>query len=152
MKALHKHSTEHRRMPAPDQTFDLNLNTDLSELERMDAWVHHVAERLQLCENVVHALHLCLIEVVTNIIAYGGDTSDRGIGLSIQGLKDAVIARVSDNGLPFDPLTYVLPPKPTRLDDGGIGGYGIRIIREFATALDYQREDRQNSLTLTFER
>jgi anti-sigma regulatory factor (Ser/Thr protein kinase) len=140
-------------MPAAGQTFELHLRNDLSELRRVDEWVRDVAEQLHLHEEVVHSVDLCLIEAVTNVILHGGvDTSSQGISLSIQGLKDIVTASVKDGGRPFDPLSYVPHPKPKSLQEGKLGGNGIRLIRQFATTLSYKRQANQNSLILTFER
>jgi len=152
MRSLHKPSTG-GSTPAADQTFELHLRNDLSELRRVDEWVRHVAEQLHLREEVVHSVHLCLIEAVTNVIVHGGgDPSSHGISISIQGLKDVVTTRVSDSGRPFDPLGYVPHPKTKSPQEAKIGGHGIRLMRQFATSLSYKRQANQNSLILTFER
>jgi serine/threonine-protein kinase RsbW len=139
-------------MPVAGRKFELSLRADLSELERMEDWVRHVAERLELREEVRQSVLLCLVEAVTNVIVHGGESpSNKGIALSIEGLKDVVTARVTDHARPFDPLSYVPSPAPTNLEQAPIGGNGIRFIRHFATALSYKRRGNQNCLTLSFQ-
>jgi anti-sigma regulatory factor (Ser/Thr protein kinase) len=140
-------------MPVAGRKFELSLRTDLSELESMEEWVRHVAEQLELREEVHQSVLLCLVEVVTNVIVHGGESQpNKDIALSIEGLKDVVTARVTDHARPFDPLSYVPSPAPTSVEEAPIGGNGIRFIRHFATALSYKRRGNRNCLTLTFQR
>lgn len=139
-------------MPPADKMFELHLRNDLSELRRLDDWVRDVADQLSLSDALVHSVHLCLTEAVTNVIVHGGDRSSHGILLSLRARKAAITACVSDIGRPFDPLDYVPAPKPKSLFEATFGGQGIRLMRQFATSLSYKRQANRNSLTLTFRR
>jgi anti-sigma regulatory factor (Ser/Thr protein kinase) len=140
-------------MPAADQIFELRLRNDLSELSRLDDWISHVAERLSLGEKAAYSVRLCLVEAVTNVIVHGGGgASSTGILLIVTAEKDLVTARVTDSGRPFDPTSYVPNPTSRSLQEGGIGGQGIRLMRRFAASLSYERRANQNSLILTFDR
>jgi len=140
-------------MPAAHQAFQLHLRSDLSELQRIEEWIRRAAEQLCFCPNMVDVVHLCLIEAVTNVIVHGGDdAAGRGILLSIQAQDDLVTVRVSDGGRPFDPASYVPQPKPKSLLGGQTGGHGIRLMRQLASSLSYERNAGRNCLTLTFAR
>jgi serine/threonine-protein kinase RsbW len=137
-------------MPAADASQQLYLRSDLSELRRVDEWMRHWGEQLSLRQETINSIHLCLIEAVTNVIAHGGLTPSQSIALVIQNAKDVVTVRVTDGGLPFDPLGYVVPPKPESLQESKIGGHGIRLMRRFATQIGYERKGDRNCLTLIF--
>jgi serine/threonine-protein kinase RsbW len=134
-------------------TQQLCLRSDMSELRRLGEWVRHWGEQLSLRQETVNCVHLCLIEAVTNVIVHGGDRVSReGISLSIHGQRDIVTIRMTDGGRPFDPVGYVLPPKPKSLQESKIGGHGIRIMRELATSISYERRAGRNCLALVFAR
>jgi len=140
-------------MPAANEAQQLCLRSDMSELRRVDEWVRHWGEQLSLRQETVDRVHLCLIEAITNVIVHGGDcVSSEGISLLIHGQRDVVTMCMTDGGRPFDPVGYVLPPKPKSLQESKIGGHGIRIMRQLATSISYERRADQNCLTLVFAR
>ena len=53
-------------------------------------------------------------------------------------------------GAAFDPLTHVLDPLPTSLEEAKVGGSGLRLVRRFADRLNYRREGGINHLTVVF--
>jgi len=136
-----------------DHIFELHLHHDLSELGQLDTWLGTVSEKLKLDEAATHSLQLCVIEAVTNVIVHNSDeVDDSDIALAIEDLDGVVTVTVCDAGRPFDPTSFIVPPKPSSLRDTPIGGHGIRLIREFTTTLGYQRTDGRNMLSLSFAR
>ena len=58
--------------------------------------------------------------------------------------------QVLDHGAPFDPTAYVPAPVAASLEDAQIGGRGLRLVRQFTSALHYRREGDGNCLELVF--
>jgi len=126
------------------------LKRELSELDRLAAWVNDVEQRLALAPTVTFALGLCLEEAVANIIMYG-DARDHGdIAITLEHMSGGLLARIEDDGWQFDP-TRAAPRVPAgSLDDAKIGELGIHLMRTFATEMHYERKRGCNSLTFTF--
>ena len=57
-------------------------------------------------------------------------------------------AEVTDDGRPFNPLSYEPPPAPKDLQSAKIGGLGIRMMRGFADQIAYERSGPINRLAV----
>ena len=88
-------------------------------------------------------------------------TLKRGVGTAVEpGVHDVRITlwrddtilhvEVTDDGVPFDPMTYELPAAPRDLESAPIGGLGIKLMRSFADGIAYRRCGAMNRLTLSF--
>jgi anti-sigma regulatory factor (Ser/Thr protein kinase) len=61
---------------------------------------------------------------------------------------DELRATVEDDGGPFNPLEKEPPEVPLSLEDAGVGGWGIPIVRALADDLSYERRDGRNRFTI----
>jgi anti-sigma regulatory factor (Ser/Thr protein kinase) len=59
-----------------------------------------------------------------------------------------LILTFTDDGLPFNPLTLPEPRIHVPIEERGIGGLGIHLLRKIADDLHYSRTDGKNRLTL----
>lgn len=130
----------------------LELSADLSEVARMNAWLDELAGALGLEERIAGDIKLCLNEAVTNIVSYGHTEAASGrAAVSLQVLEDRVLVTLRDNGAAFNPLEAPEPPKPERIEEARVGGLGIKIMRDTASAMSYRREGGENALALSFD-
>jgi anti-sigma regulatory factor (Ser/Thr protein kinase) len=92
---------------------------------------------------------LCLNELVTNVIHYAyADRRDHLIRIALERENEELRATVEDDGRPFNPLEKEPPATPASLEDAGVGGWGIPIVRAFADDLSYERRDGRNRFTI----
>jgi serine/threonine-protein kinase RsbW len=127
----------------------LELGASTSELRRLSAWLH---ERLGegFPPDALFALDLGLQESVANAMSYAfGDGGEHAVSVTLRRLPDRVEIEVEDDGVPFDPLSFVLPALPERLEDLTPGGHGIRLMRRFLDGLTYRRSSNRNHLVMT---
>jgi anti-sigma regulatory factor (Ser/Thr protein kinase) len=134
-----------------NQAHRLTLRNDRVEIARLPAWIDTLSGTLGLSSRTVHAVQLCLEEAVTNIVSHAfapGTVHDVQVAL----WRDGTIlhAEVTDDGRPFDPLTYALSAAPKDLESAAIGGLGIKLMRSFADGVAYRRSGAMNRLTLSF--
>ena len=95
-------------------------------------------------------MRLCLDEVVTNVVSYAFDgIPDPALTVELEVGPEVLTAVVVDNGRAFDPLGHPLAPRLSDLETAPIGGFGIRLLRETASALRYERLGGRNRLTIT---
>jgi serine/threonine-protein kinase RsbW len=128
----------------------LVLGSQFAELNRLAVWVEGWAQQ-SVSPDVSLALQLCLEEAVANIIMYGA--MDGGLEIAIELERDGqtLIARIEDNGRPFDPTQKPSPRPAITLEDAKIGNLGIHLMRSFASHMDYERRKGRNRLTLRFD-
>lgn len=126
------------------------LRTDATGPRPVGGWVAAFAEAAGLSPATRDAFDLSLEEWVTNVISYGYQDSGSH-WITLRFLVDGPLARVEieDDGRAFNPLSH--PPVDTTapLDERGIGGLGIHLIRRLMDSVEHRRIDGRNVLTLT---
>lgn len=129
----------------------LTVRNALTELSGVSRWVGEWARQHRLPGALAQILDLCTAEVVTNIInyAYDDDALHR-INLHLLIREDLISLEIEDDGRPFDPVANAAHPQRPNLEEGRVGGWGIRIVAHFAEDLRYRRADASNQLTITF--
>ena len=131
--------------------YTIVVQAELSEIARVAAWSDAFAAEFNLPARTVFAIHLCLEEQVSNIIRHGvPEAAEGAIRVELEVSGDGVVATIEDHGAAFNPLNAPAPEKPQSIDDARVGGLGIHLLRKFATAVDYERRDEINRLTLRF--
>ena len=128
---------------------DLKLKNDLTEIERLAGCVLAFGEENELNDDIVWEIRLVLEEIVTNIISYGyEDKADHEIEVSIVNGEEDITVSVRDDAQPFNLLERPRPDLAIPLEDRGIGGMGIHMVREIMDEIDYKREDDGNLLVM----
>jgi serine/threonine-protein kinase RsbW len=136
-------------MPSLDAS-RLVLRNHLAELKRLAVWVERWTQE-GVSPDVSFALQLCLEEAVANVIMYGATDGELKIAIELERLDGTLVARIEDDGQPFDPTQMAPPHLPNTLKDAKIGDLGIHLVRSFASRMNYERRHGRNRLTLRFE-
>jgi serine/threonine-protein kinase RsbW len=131
----------------------LTLRSGLEDLATIYPWFESIAEQIALPASSLFRIQLVLEEATSNAALHGFDAGGVDeISLEVAATPTQVIAVLSDQGRPFDPLTEAPPsPVPQSLEETAIGGLGIKLMHKFATALRYRRIGTTNELTMTFD-
>ena len=101
-------------------------------------------------------LTLVLEELFTNTITHGfGAESDATVRIALTASHAQSVSLIfEDTGPAFDPLAADTP-RPHTLDGAfgarPVGGLGIHLVKQFASAQRYAREDGRNRLWLTLD-
>jgi len=130
----------------------LTYQSNIDELQKLSDDIAVFAEKHHLDEHVVFALNLCLDEALTNIIIHGlSHQENERIEIDLVLKEDCVIATISDNGVPFNPLTNMdkHPDTEAEIEQRDIGGLGFFLIEKYMDNIEYRRKGDQNILTMT---
>lgn len=130
----------------------LDLRSRISELAQVPSWIERLASHHLIPPDTQFAMNLCLEEVLSNIIRHGYlGQPDHSIGVRFSSPRDNYfVLVVEDQAPPFDPVAAPeLPPISAR-EDASVGGQGIRLLRRFADALEYQATPTGNRLSIGF--
>jgi anti-sigma regulatory factor (Ser/Thr protein kinase) len=105
----------------------------------LDSVALHGARRYQV--------ELAFDEIAGNIIRHGHPFTDIAVAVVLDGTE--VVLTFDDDGRPFDPRAHTPRALDTDLAHAGDGGFGIRLVRTFATRFDYElTPQRHNRLTV----
>jgi serine/threonine-protein kinase RsbW len=89
----------------------------------------------------------CFTESSPPLYAYV-DRGEHEIRIILERDGAELRATVEDDGRPFNPLEKEPPAVPSSLEDAGVGGWGIPIVRAFADDLSYERRGGRNRFTI----
>jgi len=113
-------------------------------------WAEDLAhEHPDLAPASLNVLLVCLQEMVANVALHA--THPDGFLVVRVGLEfkpAGVCVFIEDNGFPFDPIKYSPKHVDTDLASAGVGGRGVRIVRQLTSAMSYDRVGEWNFVRL----
>ena len=118
----------------------IRLVPDLEELDKIKDYVMSHVEDRDLARDVMMSCE----EWFVNIIFY---SEAKSILFDIVRENQLIKVTFADDGIPFDPTTYI---EEKAFDDLDTGGMGIRMIRNLATELRYEHVECRNVVTIVF--
>ncbi len=93
--------------------------------------------------------NLVFDELLSNVISYAyRDEGEHEISIRIGFSGDRLSVAITDDGVPFNPLTAKVPDTSLSLEDREIGGLGIHLVRNLIDDISYHRRIDKNVLTL----
>ena len=123
----------------------LELLNQLPEIERLNDAFVAFAEARSVPRRVIRQFGLVFDELLTNIISYAyADDREHRIQLEVRCTANKVSARITDNGVLFNPLKHRSPPVEAPIDEWKVGGLGIKLVRNVMDELSYVREGDEN--------
>jgi anti-sigma regulatory factor (Ser/Thr protein kinase) len=81
--------------------------------------------------------------------AYGDGEGDMTLGIVFDADSRVITFRMSDKGIPFDPLKKPDPDITLSAEEREIGGLGIFITKKTMDSVTYAYENGENVLTMT---
>lgn len=130
----------------------LNLPSRISELAQVLPWIERLASRHAIAASTQFAINLCLEEVLSNIIRHGySGEPDHPITVQFSSPREEYFVFVVEDEAPlFNPMDAPELPARNSLEEIPIGGQGIRLLRRFADALEYEAMPTGNRLSIGF--
>ncbi|MGH7494507.1 MAG: ATP-binding protein [bacterium] len=125
------------------------IKNDVGDIETLSQTVGAFGRSHRLSEDFLSAVNLALDEILTNVISYGyADDTRHHIAVRVSVLEDALVAEVTDDARPFNPLEA--PPADTTspLPARQVRGLGIHLARAVMDAMEYRREQGKNILVM----
>lgn len=131
----------------------IRLHNRIDELPRLNEGLEELGADLGWSSRSVTDLMLACEEIVVNIVHYGyPDSGEHWIQIDVYAAADRVQIRVSDGGVPFNPLARSVDPLSLldmELDDRPIGGLGIFFVTKVMDEVQYEHAGGMNRLTMS---
>jgi len=143
----------------------LTLPAKQENLATLVAFIKNAVEKHGGNPKDIYQFHLVSEEIILNIIKYaypektgdieikyefkpkGNPEAEQGTGGEVE-RKAEMMIRISDQGIPFNPLEKDKPDISVPVDQRDIGGLGIFMVRNLVDHLSYERQNNQNVLIL----
>jgi anti-sigma regulatory factor (Ser/Thr protein kinase) len=128
---------------------ELEVPASLESVRSVGLWLHDVSREADLPYDVVFALDVAVHEAVENVARHGrSEGAEPRVRLLLRRERERVEVVISDDGVPFDPLSLLRPVHAQRIEDVVLGGQGVHLMRHFMDELHYRHEAGRNVLTL----
>jgi len=119
------------------------------EIARLSGMMEEFLESNDVPMNVGFAIDLALDELLTNVISYGfPEGGEHEITIAVDLTDTDVTVKISDEGVPFNPLERDEVDTTLSIDEREIGGLGIHLVKKTMNHLGYERVENRNVLTL----
>jgi serine/threonine-protein kinase RsbW len=131
----------------------LELDSQLTELSRVQPWIEALADLHGLDEDTRFAIQLCMEEAVANVVMHGyGNEPGHPIVIQSWVSDGDLFFAIEDKAAPFapsEPNSQSNLAKPD-LESMTPGGNGIRLMRRFSGSLTYEKLSVGNRITMSF--
>ncbi|HAH25981.1 MAG TPA: ATP-binding protein [Prolixibacteraceae bacterium] len=125
------------------------IENQVEELTPLAEKIEELAKKWELSKALAMNINLAIEEALTNIIFYAFPDHDKHeIKLSITFNMKCLTIKITDNGIPFNPLSQQQPDITLPAEERSVGGLGIFLISQMMDSLQYARQKNQNILTL----
>lgn len=124
-----------------------------AKIDNLQEVLNLVEEQLELHEasmKVINIMCISIEEIFANVCMYAYSESQT-IGnctISIWFENDDVIIKIVDDGFEFNPLAKEDPDIHASVEDRGVGGLGIYMVKQYMDSCTYDRIDNQNIFTM----
>ena len=127
--------------------------TFLAKTESLNDVLGFVEETLESFEcpmKIQTAICVAIEEVFVNVAhyAYEGNDGDMTLHIGFDDVSRTITFRMTDKGVPFDPLKKPDPDITLSAEEREIGGLGIFIAKKTMDSLYYSYENGENILTM----
>ena len=113
-------------------------------------FVEEMLESYECSMKIQTAVCVAIEEVFVNVAnyAYGSGSGDVTLDIGFNEEDRSVTFRLSDEGVPFDPLQKPDPDITLSIEERQIGGLGIFIVKKTMDSVSYAYENGKNILTM----
>ncbi len=124
-----------------------------AKTEHLDEVIGFLEEELEESASmkVLFQIRLAVEEIFVNIASYsyGEEGGKAEVRLEVEGNPAKAVISFIDSGVPYNPLEKEDPDITLGLEDRGIGGMGIYLVKKTMDSMDYEYKDGCNVLTIT---
>lgn len=125
------------------------IENQIEELGNLAAGIEKLAADWELSPELAMNLNLVVEEAFSNIVFYAfNDKGKHEINISISLNNSTLKIELTDDGIPFNPLSHKPPDTNLPADERPIGGLGIFLISQIMDEMNYTRKGNRNILTL----
>ena len=113
-------------------------------------FVDEMLEKYECPMKIQTAVCVAIEEVFVNVARYAYENGEGEVGFGIAFDSDSrnITFRMTDSGVPFDPLKKPDPDITLSAEEREIGGLGIFITKKTMDSVEYAYENNQNVLTM----
>ena len=126
----------------------ITIIPDKSSVTAVLEHINKQMENLDIPPAIVGKVNIAVDELYSNIVKYSGAELAE---IAVENHRTEFAITFWDNGKQFDPLAAKEPDVTAGIDERGIGGLGIFMVKKMAKSVDYCYEDGYNITRIIIE-
>jgi len=136
----------------PSHAESLEIRSDVSELERIFAFIDPYCGRAGIPDSIKYKLFLVAEELTMNAISHGyNGRPDGRIAITLTNLEPNVELCFEDEAPAFDILRDARDPDiDAGVAERRVGGLGIHLLKTLSRSATYKYHDGRNTVRVTF--
>lgn len=117
-------------------------------LPQVIEFIERELEKAECPPKTIMQISLCVEELFTNVANYAYPDGNGEVSFAIACKENEMTLRMSDSGIPFDPLKRENPDVTLSAEERQIGGLGIFIVKKTMDDVQYEYKNGKNILTM----
>ncbi len=133
-----------------DQVFRRTMPNRLPAIPDLQIAFEQYVAQWERAKPLIPTLNMALDDLLNNVVQYAfpNDPTEHQIEVEGEVRDEWVILTITDEGIPFNPLTVAPPDLSLLLHERELGGLGIHLVRSMFDEVTYQRHVGRNVLTV----
>jgi len=129
---------------------ELTIAATVENIETVTQFVNEQLEALDCPIKAQMQIDIAIDELFGNIAhyAYNPGTGDATVRVEVVREPLSVVITFIDKGVPYNPLSNADPDTGLSLEERGVGGLGIYIVKKSMDEITYSYQDGKNILTI----
>lgn len=129
---------------------ELTIDATVKNIEQVTAFVDEQLRGLDCPMKTQVQIDIAIDELFSNIARYAYNPEVGSATVRVEVCEDpvSVIITFIDNGMPYDPLAKADPDVTLSLEERGIGGLGIYMVKKTMDDIVYEYKDGKNILKI----
>ena len=125
------------------------IENQIGKIASLAEKIDELAQNWELPQTLAMNLNLVVEEALSNIIFYAfTDSNKHDIDIALAVNKNRLTIKITDDGIPFNPLSHEQPDVTLPAEERPVGGLGIFLISQIMDEMHYNRQKNRNILTL----
>jgi len=127
----------------------ITINNDLNQIATVIAKFGEFATEHELPPAMTQKMSIAFDDLLNNVVSYAfPDEGEHEIEIRAGLVRAQLTVTISDDGIPFNPLSIQAPDTSVSLEDREVGGLGIHLVRGMVDDISYQRRINKNVLSV----
>jgi sigma-B regulation protein RsbU (phosphoserine phosphatase) len=141
---------DYKSNPGDEHMTNKRFEAKTEALSDVLGFVDQMLEKYECPMKIQTATCVAIEEVFVNVAryAYNGGDGEVEFGIGFDRASRTVTFRMTDEGIPFDPLKRADPDITRSAEEREIGGLGIFIVKKTMDTITYAYENGENILTM----
>ncbi|MBD5527268.1 MAG: ATP-binding protein [Acetatifactor sp.] len=129
---------------------EMVVSATIESIPEVTAFVDEQLEQLDCPIKTQMQVDVAIDELFSNIAYYAYNPEIGSATVRVEVTEDpiAVVITFIDNGVPYDPLAKADPDVTLPIEERGIGGLGIYMVKKTMDDVSYEYKDGQNILKI----